>query len=164
MLFKLPILLVLFLTSTGIASAADAVLAKAYPDVKWVDAAGIRADLVGDGSAGIFAMGLDRKGKVVVAIRFGAKGLTQKLEFSPDALACSPVNFVPACDMSVPKLSKFRVEKKTPDDLLKMFDLASTGIFVKSGTAEIVIVPVGETDPFYFFWNAKDQRLEWLRL
>ena len=161
---KRPVLLVLFLAFTGVASAADAVLAKAYPDVKWIETASIRADLAGDGSVGIFAMGVDREGRVVAAIRYGAKGLTQRLEFSPDALACSPANFDPMCDMPVPKLSKFRIDKKMPDDLLEMFDLASTDIFVKNGRAEAVVVPVGETDPFYFFWNAKDRRLEWLRL
>lgn len=157
--------LLAFLTAlTGTVRAADKVLSKAYPDVKWVEAAIEQADLTGDGLVDIFAMGLDQKGNVVVAIRYGSKGATQRLVFSSDDLACSPANFSVGCDMPIPKLSKFQIKRETPSDLAKMFDLTSTDIFVKSERAEVVVVPVGETDPFYFYWNAKNQRLEWLRL
>jgi hypothetical protein len=157
-------LLALFMLFTGTVRAADKVLSKTYPDVKWVETAIEQADLAGDGLVDIFAMGLDQKGNVVVAIRYGSNSATQKLVFPSDDLACSPANYGTGCDVSVPKLSKFRIEEKTPSDLAATFDLESTDIFVKNGRAEVVVVPVGETDPFYFYWNAKNQRLEWLRL
>ncbi|MEO6102760.1 MAG: hypothetical protein ABIP44_03865 [Pseudoxanthomonas sp.] len=160
--FKAMVLLSLVAAAFS-AQARDNSFSTALPNVHWVENASIEVDFDGDGRIDQFAMGVSGD-EVVVALRLKGQKRYMKLEFSATDFSCSPATFVETCDMPRPELRAYQLKKEDFEDLITVFDLKSTDIFVQNGKSVGVSVPIGETDPFFFFWNSKSMRLDWLRL
>ena len=124
--------------------------------------ASIEVDLDGDGQANHFRVGR-RAAKVVVEAQVGS-GKPQTLEFDAADLSCTPATFVPECDMPRPELSTYVLDEATIADAMMVFDIDSADIFVDNGQASVVVMPVGETDPLHFFWNAQTHQLTYTSL
>lgn len=145
----------------GTASAAPAEgLSSRYPDMRWTEEAALEADLDGDGRSDRFAMGIGQDGRSVIGVRL-ANGRYSRLVFEPSALTCSVLEPDGCDEPAPPRATVLRDADRR--DLALMFEI-SPDVFVGNGRAHIIVVPVGETDPFWFYWDRHQNALSWLRL
>ena len=122
----------------------------------------LQVDLDGDGS--VDTLTVERLGKDIIVSLERPGNEPQRLHFAAVDLGCTPVTHVPECGMPVPALSKFVLDAGVIEGFVLMFDLDSADRFVANGRAHAVTMPVGETDPMHFYWDAKTRQLSWLRL
>lgn len=126
-------------------------------------AASISLDFDGDGGSDIFKIW--RVGdRMMASVSFADGRQPQPLYFPIADFDCESGPETQGCVMDGASLEDLPLTRDSFADFQLMFDMVSTDVFAQAGTSHAVSVPVGDTDPFIFFWNIKTQRMDWMRL
>lgn len=127
-----------------------------------VNVAIIPVDFDGDGRADRFELRLENE--KVVALAAMATGKHQRVaEFEKGDLACSPVTWVKDCVNKRPVIEVVEMDALFRKEFGDMFEL-DANLLATSDTAHVLVVPIGETDPLWFFWNRQAGEIQWARL
>ena len=118
-------------------------------------------DFDGDGRVDRFE--LRREKKVVAVARMGTGKHQRIAEFDADELSCSPVTWISDCINERPVIEVVEMSSVFRKEFADMFEL-DANLLATSDIAHMLVVPVGETDPLWFFWNRQTGEIQWTRL
>jgi len=122
----------------------------------------LKVDFDGDGRADSFSVVRDRD-DIQVTVQVAVVPAPRSFRFPADDFGCGETVTNEACDKALRGARVVKLDADLRDDFVAMFEIDAAEL-APSRHARVVVLPKGEGDPLWFYWDARAQQIDYTSL